>query len=215
MAKITYYTHDNKKHTIEVVVDRFKVRDDYHAAVDQTALIRPSGYDILSQLYGHMMYCDPTKRLIEPLSWPWPDEHLILAKTRLKTQTHRHLAQLQWPFDSAFLQDLGGVVDQGKQALLSKDREAFASSINRYRQRLVQQGFVASDAHDLMKALSSVGEITAFKGCGAGSADVVLLMVPAAHHAQLMSRLKRYFISYQSVTSFQTPGVMVEHQIGR
>lgn len=156
----------------------------YYQAAYSGKGLKPSGYDVIAQYLGGIVYINRQNSQLETLSWPFKELDLILIHTGQKLATHEHLHQADLPSNIKGLSDLADLAYQG---LIQADEQKVLDAINGYHSELKQSNLVANHTLKLIEDLNSLPYILAIKGCGALGADIVLIVCakkesPRLHH---------------------------------
>lgn len=147
---------------------------------------RPSGADLVAQLYGGITYFDGRLYEAERLEWPFPDLLYTLVRTGFKVATHEHLkAEIQAPEER-----LRALVQTAKTALKEENSTQFSRAVEDYGRVLAQAGLVHTESALLIEAINKASDeldlgVTAAKGCGALGADIVLILHKVKQAPQL------------------------------
>lgn len=148
--------------------------------------VKPSGYDVVAQATGGLVYVEQQSKTVASYAWPFTDLDFILIHTGQKLATHEYLQVADQTED--FL-PLAQLVARAYQALLSVDSDTFVRSIIAYYETLLAKGLVASHSIALINQFKQQPGVLAAKGCGAMGADVVLLLVDSNHSERLQQHI--------------------------
>lgn len=134
---------------------------------------RPSGHDLVAQLSGEICYFHPKEDKHSLHQWPFRQVGFYLLRTGGKIATHQHLATLQtFSYD-----DLHACMQQAIGYFADHDALNFAACVNKYAHILRQNNLVAEKTQSLLDILRQHPGVLAAKGCGALSADIILVLV--------------------------------------
>jgi mevalonate kinase len=136
--------------------------------------IKPSGYDVLAQLYNSCVYVSRHPLAVSSLDWSFEHLSVVLLHTGVKCVTHTHLHQLETLPD---LQALGHLVHMAKDAIENKQASILIHCINAYEELLQTFGWVMPSTRQWLDKLKSYPGVLAAKGCGAMGSDVMLFLV--------------------------------------
>lgn len=135
---------------------------------------RPSGYDVLAQMLGGVVFIDKQQNICQKMSWPFCDVDFVLIHTGQKLATHHHLQSLVLPKE---IEPLVDIVQQAKAAFDLTDSKMLATAVNAYHQELLSLAKVSDHSQKLIEYLRQQDDVLAIKGCGAMGADVLLMLV--------------------------------------
>jgi mevalonate kinase len=135
---------------------------------------RPSGYDVLAQMLGGVVYIDKQHSICQKMFWPFCDVDFLLIHSGQKLATHCHLQSLVLPQK---MEPLIDIVQQTKAAFDRTDSRMLANAVNAYHQELLSLAKVSDHSQKLIEYLRQQDDILAIKGCGAMGADVLLMLV--------------------------------------
>ncbi len=154
---------------------------DYLTCMDHHMGLKPSGYDVLAQMYEQCVYINQNNHQQQVYNWPFSDLNFILLRTGQKLATHEHLKN-STPTTS--LEALNPLVHRAKLAFESKNSALLVDAVNQYHQALLQMNLVSTHSLDKIQELKHYSDILAIKGCGAMGADVLLILVKPekSHH---------------------------------
>ena len=162
--------------------------NDYRTCAKSQHGLLPSGHDVLAQLHWGCVHIDPHQQDYRAVSWPFDDIGFILVHTGKKLATHIHLQDIQLPEQ---LDDLGRLVQEGRDAFDVGDSEKIVRIVNSYHANLELRHLVAPHSLQLIAALQANPAVLAIKGCGAMGADVLLLLVSKGEKHKLLSMLHK------------------------
>jgi mevalonate kinase len=158
----------------------------YQACMQVSGGVKPSGYDALAQAVDVDLLAVRGPERIDSVLWPFPEVDVLLCYTGHALTTHEHLASV----------DVRGVlagavwVEAGFSALASGDLEGFCTAIEGCQRWLTDSGWVVSSTQRLVATVSDHADVLACKGCGAGGADVLAVLVLSQHRASVSSWLE-------------------------
>lgn len=153
-------------------IDPNRLINDYIACAWDGSGLAPSGTDLLSQLYGNIVFYHRADQTLQRYHWTFQDIDFLLMRTGNKIPTHQHLKTLH-DFNSDNLQRL---VLQAKLAFDKTDKNLLISSINDYADELQSLNLVSESTNELLATIKMQTPILAAKGCGALGADVILII---------------------------------------
>lgn len=160
--------------------------------------ITPSGFDVLVQIEGGILWCHPSEKKIEHLekkSFPW-SQFLIFSATQIKDQkvkTHEHLASnslIEKMSNEIWLQQLSEIVQKGLEAIKNNNLNIFAECLNEYAFTVEEQKLCTGRTIELMNFLRKYKNVIGVKGCGAGLADAFIVLMDSVLSNQEMEKLK-------------------------
>ena len=132
---------------------------------------KPSGTDILSQWAGGVCLIKQDPIMVQSITSPFEGFNCVMIHTGLRMKTHEHLKDLKFSDNS----DLKVLADQGVSALENKKDEDFIRIVNEYGKALDSMGFVLPEVRKTVEELRQIPEVLAVKGCGAMSAEVIIV----------------------------------------
>jgi isopentenyl-diphosphate delta-isomerase type 1 len=147
---------------------------EYQDLSEITGYYPPSGVDVIAQLNGGITFFHKEEKKLSRLTWPFPDIYFALLHTGYKINTSLSLQTLQPPIDIC---ELNKIVLQGYQSLRQENSADFCHAINAYGKQLAKNNLVIPEVNALLADLHQHREILAAKGCGALSADVILVLL--------------------------------------
>lgn len=136
--------------------------------------MKPSGYDVLAQLYKTCVYVSRQPFEVSSLTWAFENMTIVLLHTGVKCVTHLHLHELQTLPD---LKSLAHLVAQAKHAIINNHPSMLIHCINAYDAQLQAFGWVTATTRQWLDKLKTYPGVLAAKGCGAMGSDVLLLLV--------------------------------------
>lgn len=137
--------------------------------------LRPSGYDVLSQVQNRCVYINRQNNSMETYNWVFEEVAFLLLHSGQKLATHYHLQQMTLP-DS--INELSAITEQARRAFEQANPHALVEAVNNYQQTLINCNLVAPHSLQHIQSFRRQEDILAVKGCGALGADVLLLIVP-------------------------------------
>lgn len=135
----------------------------------------PSGADCIAQYFNQHTYFNAQKVEAEKIEWTFKNVIISIFKTAVKISTHLHLISLK-RIDDGKLNDLNEYVQDTKNAICNGNAELFCSSIQKFYDILCSLGLVIGNTRQIIKKLLCNKEILAVKGCGALSADTIIIV---------------------------------------
>jgi mevalonate kinase len=176
-----------RKLGLELALESWQIYRDCHTHLPG---VLPSGYDLIAQQMGGLVFIEMAKMEVQSLSWPWRDVELLFVHTGTKVKTHQHLAALNSDLDFS---DLAAGVYQAKEAILQGSLPDFAKALQQYHAALKAKGLVAAHSDRLQQQLQEWEGVLAVKGCGALAADLLCLLVRSEKVAALEKVLRSKF----------------------
>ena len=153
-------------------IDPNRLINDYIACAWDGIGLAPSGTDLLSQLYGNIVFYHRAKQTLQRYHWIFQEIDFLLLRTGNKIPTHQHLKTLT-DFHSDNLQQL---VIQAKHAFDQNDANLLITVVNDYADELQSLNLVSDGTKELLTTIKTQTPALATKGCGALGADVILII---------------------------------------
>lgn len=147
---------------------------------------KPSGADLVAQLYGGLAQVDLKKMQVRRFEWRWPDLDFVIVRTGLKVPTHDHLKTLG-SFDRTLLQEN---MDLFETSVVNQDPLMLIRAIAGYDRALDELGFVSPEVKPVQNRISIIEGVSAVKGCGALGADTVLAIVDRSRVDLIKAEIK-------------------------
>jgi len=152
----------------------------YWRCSSESSAVRPSGFDVLAQIFGGLVSLDlrAKAKISSTHSWPMRGLSFTLIRTGAKLATHEHLKEVSMTTDWRDLETLAEVAT----AALAKEQSAeFCQVIDEYGLCLARRGWLAPRSAEIIEQIRQVNlqkalGVEAVKGCGALGADVILLL---------------------------------------
>ena len=131
----------------------------------------PSGADILSQWIGGVCLFEQKPLTVQSITSSLPELDCVMIHTGVRVKTHEHLKKLKISKLSPLI-DLARAGVEAMEKGLEKD---FIKIVNDYGEALNLMGWTLPSVQKIVRELKSFPEIRAIKGCGALSAEVIIL----------------------------------------
>jgi mevalonate kinase len=148
--------------------DRFL--DEYRGHCRQP--VGPSGADCVAQQENQHIYFNSLDNRVERLTWNFDDLDFAIFKTGIKIKTHVHLRQLR-PMDVA---DLNDITEKVRENFIEGNSALLPKNILDFFHLLDKKGLVIDETRHLVNQLLKIKGIRAAKGCGAMSADTIIVI---------------------------------------
>ncbi|GHU15247.1 hypothetical protein FACS189449_12720 [Alphaproteobacteria bacterium] len=152
--------------------------------------IGPSGADCVAQQENRHIYFNATSNSIEHMDWNFSELDFIIFKTGTKVETHVHLRQLP----SIDVSDLNAFVENVRESFVRSDSDMLIKNIMDFFYFLDRNGFVTDRTRGIVNQLLKTKEILAAKGCGAMSADTIIVIFASKDRDKILNILKKYDI---------------------
>lgn len=163
--------------------DRHRLMTEYFECATHAESERPSGVDVLAQLYNAFGVVHPRAYSFSAVPSP-KFSGVLLLFTGQKMKTHEHLRELSKKklLTNNFVNDLNDITQAGIMALrnIRSDLDTFYRSINQYQELLSSVIPSPKDYINKMIYLKTVSGVYAVKGCGAQGGDSVLMFYDRA-----------------------------------
>lgn len=150
--------------------------EDYKSVAWNGIGTAPSGYDVVAQSMGGIVYFNKNTLHLQTYVWPFKKLAFILLHTGAKLATHNYL---QTNFSLQDVRLLANIVESARDAFENVDDNNLICAINNYYTQLFKMNLVASHTVSLIDKIKNQIDVLAIKGCGALGADILLLVVPA------------------------------------
>ena len=166
---------------------------------------RPSGADLVAQVFGGLCWYDGMNFAVDTLNWPFPGYDIFVFHTGKKLQTHSHLESL----DSLNLNALIPILIATRTSLDRENLRVFADAINNYYDALNDLGLSDSDIYQRVEKLRSHPDVLAAKGCGAMGVDTVIVLAESSALANIEKLAQAEGLSFVSSLSNANTGASV------
>jgi mevalonate kinase len=141
-------------------------------ACDENDSSKPSGADCVAQYYNHHVFFNSANNSVEKVEWNFLDIDFLIFKTGTKVPTHQHLKDLQ-KIDTS---ELDRCVRNVKHSLTTKNKSSLAKNVMDFFYILKDKNLVLQQSADLVEELMKTRGVFAAKGCGAMSADTIIVI---------------------------------------
>lgn len=155
----------------------------------------PSGADILAQWIGGVCLFEQNPLTVQSITSSLPDLDCVMIHTGVRIKTHEHLKELQLPK----LSELIRLARVGIEAMEQGREEDFIQIVNEYGEALSRMGFALPVVQKTVQELKSLPEVKAVKGCGALSAEVIILFYKKEDEETLRSKISHLDIVSDSL----------------
>ena len=161
----------------------------------------PSGADVLSQWVGDVSMFKQDPFELYSITSSLPDVDCFLIHTNERVKTHEHLKNLKLPN----LSHLKTLSDQACEAVKASQDKELMSLVTEYSKTLKDLGFFIPSVYSLVEELMEIPEVLSAKGCGAMSAEVVIVFCNKKDTSSLRNKLKHVdIISDSSCLTYGT-----------
>ena len=147
---------------------------------------KPSGADILSQWQGGVCFFEQNPLSLRSIMSALPDLDYLTVHTGHRTLTHEHLKDLKLPDVS----DLKNISEESLAFWEQGKSEDFIHGLNTYGEALHTMGFSIPSVQKLVKELKSLPEVKGAKGCGAMTAEVIILFFKKEDRDSLKKKIQ-------------------------
>lgn len=134
--------------------------------------VLPSGADCLAQFENHNICYRSKTRSYENLDLNFLNLGIHIFKTKNKVTTYRHLKTL----DNLKTDNLQFFTEQTYNAIKNIDEAAFCDSVQEFFRELEKMNLVIPETSALVREILKLDGVKAAKGCGALSADTILVV---------------------------------------
>lgn len=166
-------------------IDRIQLLQEYINYAWTGAGPKPSGADLIGQVYGHFTFYHRETDELLTLQWPFDRLAFLIVRTGVKIATHKHLEAIN-ELNNEQQQQLAAIVMQVKTALNNNDPEQFIQAINAYGATLSELNLLINSSRLILAKLKANPHILATKGCGALGADVIFMVYAKQAHSQVI-----------------------------
>lgn len=146
-----------------------------------TSSILPSGADCLSQYENHTIFFDSKKNYYEHINISFPNLDFFIVKTKTKIPTHLHLQTI----NNLYTVNLENFTNRIFQAIKTKNEDIFCKNIQDFFSELENLNLVIPATSNLVKEILKIQGVKAAKGCGALSADTILVVCNKQHKTEI------------------------------
>lgn len=147
--------------------------------------ISPSGADCVLQYYNRNVFFNASNKTVEFFDLNFPNLDTLTFKTNIKISTHQHIKNMN-SIDTSELQDL---TSQTKTYIISKDENGVAANVSAFFKTLDKMHLVHENTKNIIEKLLKVNGVLAAKGCGAMSADTIIVIFEKAKKRQIISMI--------------------------
>ena len=147
----------------------------------------PSGADILSQWIGGVCLFEQNPLTVQSITSSLPELDCVMIHTGVRIKTHEHLKQLQLPK----LSELISLARVGVEAMEQGQEKDFVQIVNQYGEALNRMGLTLPHVQKTVRELKALPEAQAVKGCGALSAEVIILFYKKKDEESLKSKISQ------------------------
>ncbi|MDR0632500.1 MAG: hypothetical protein LBF54_04720 [Holosporaceae bacterium] len=132
-----------------------------------------SGADCVAQYFNHSVFFDSRINKVEKIDWPFQNLSFAIFKTTNKVATHLHLREL--PFVNT--EDLQKLVLGVRKSFSGSDEKYFLENVHAFSNLLRKKNLVAEQTVEIVNNLLKIEGVKAAKGCGALSADTIIVIL--------------------------------------
>ncbi|MDR0677340.1 MAG: hypothetical protein LBF57_01520 [Holosporaceae bacterium] len=150
--------------------------------------IHVSGADCFAQFFNHHIFFDSKTTRAEKINWNFSNLDFAIFKTNTKVATHLHLQKLNRISD---ISDLENATIKVKESLLAENEELFAKNVQVFFYILQKKGLVIDRTSTMVEKLLKIDEVRAAKGCGALSADTIIVIFYRLYRNAVMEECKK------------------------
>lgn len=195
-----------KHYRLGFSLDINKLLNEYKALIKNNRYYKPSGVDIISQIYGGLLYFSLNDGIINKFAWPFFDLSFALIHSQNKVPTHEHLKNLT----KIDFRGSEKIVKSGINCVKKKDAIGFCESINCYREFLKNKGLVHPKTQLLLDEIKKYKVVLASKGCGALGADVIFALLKNEHVPKFLTLFNNSEFKIMTVGQRLSSGFDVE-----
>lgn len=164
-----------------------------------------SGFDILSQLFGSMVFLqnscedlllqtsnlESSKNIQhKEFSWSFTEHKFAILKSTDKIETYKHLAELSMLKLEAAAKKLKPIVKKALISFKTSNIEAFLPLVNEQQKILEKEELVCLSSVNSVKELNKIEEVLASKSCGALGADTFLIFYSRLNEKRIKEKIK-------------------------
>ena len=133
--------------------------------------IKPSGVDVLSQLFGGVFLIDLSSMNYKILDWKFYD--FFILRSEVKIETRKHLKKLT---DLNKFKRLTEISVKAHEAFLNSNK-VFFEHLKEFDLELTKQNLCFTKTQDTIKKIRSFDEVLYARGCGALCADTIIVFL--------------------------------------
>ncbi len=172
---------------------------------------KPSGADLIGQLYGEFTFYHRETDALAALQWPFTDLAFLIVRTGVKIATHKHIEAVN-ELTAEQQQQLSAIVIEAKAALKNNAPEQFISAINAYGKTLIDLKLLINSSRLILEKLQANNNILAAKGCGALGADVIFMVYPKNAHSQIVQLCNELRLPLVANFTQLAPGIEINKE---
>jgi hypothetical protein len=159
-------------------------------AGDRNASIQASGADCVMQYHNRHIYFNSKTNCVTKIAWKFQDVGYAIFKTGFKIATHLHLRELS----RINISGLEECTLNVKQCFAALDSRLLVKNIQKFFDILKEMKLVYTPILDIVDKLLKIDGILAAKGCGAMSADTILVIYDNKLQNSALTGVKNLFL---------------------
>ena len=163
-----------------------KFLDEYHKLAEPNQKVLPSGADCLAQFFNHSIYYNSAKKIVEKIDFNFSNIAFRIFKTKTKVRTHEHLRELS-NIDTTNLSKFSDLV---YKSILTSNEQSFCENLQEFFQELQKLNLVCAETSFMVSQILQIPGVRAAKGCGARSADTILVVVDKNYEEQVTEKVR-------------------------
>jgi mevalonate kinase len=157
--------------------------------------IPPSGADCLVQYQNQHIFFNSSSQHIKNVQWNFVGASFSIFRTKLKIATHSHLRQLN-PINQRNVCELDEFVKKVEQSFSTNDVNLLVLNTQKFFEKLEDLGLVVKDTSESVEAFLNTDGVLAAKGCGAMSADTIIVIHKTEKLANVLETAKKTHLTY-------------------
>lgn len=152
----------------------------------ETNRIFPSGADCLAQYFNQNIFFDSSNNEVCSMEWKFPNLDFIVVKTNIKVFTYEHLMNLS-SIDTSKLQYF---TLQVKNSFDTNNENLFLENLQNFFRELEDKNLVIPQTSCFVREILKINHVRAAKGCGAMSADTILVVFDKGFRENIIMYVK-------------------------
>ncbi len=168
-----------------------KFLNEYRYLSDNNSIL-PSGADCLAQYENQSIYYNSCNRYYEPIKWHFKNLDFYIFKTKKKIITHEHLKTI----NNLKADELKYYSSEVYKAMKSANENDFCKNLQLFFWALEKLKLVVTETSNLVRLILKLKGVKAAKGCGALSADTILVVFEKKYKKQLIESINNLIQKY-------------------
>ncbi|MBR1734661.1 MAG: hypothetical protein IJ730_04345 [Alphaproteobacteria bacterium] len=160
----------------ETEIDIAAFLETYRELFGQGHSIKPSGADCVAQIHNNHIYFNSSNNSVIHLNWNFKNIDFLIFRTGYKIATYKHLKNISPDFLYKNCDQLSKIVDKVFKAWISDEIYSFSKGIMEFFFTLDELNLVTTETKKLVEQILKIDGVLAAKGCGAMSADTIVVI---------------------------------------